>query len=180
MKDFLEQKLQGVVKKYPSHHIKQKKFRRQFLNIIVRTKWPIAIVEDKEVVESYTITDPRLTVPTRRTMTRDIKKIFQEMKAKTIEDFSAIEWFNCTNDGGSTSGARSFVDVNVHFLTKNFTLKKKILWVFEMKEAKKAGNYRSRVEESLEQFGISNKVVSYTTDNEATMLKAFHDMSIYR
>ena len=42
-----------------------------------------------------------------------------------------------------------------------------------MKEAKKAGNYRSRIEESLEQFGISNKVLSYTTDNEATILKAF-------
>ena len=55
----------------------------------------------------------------------------------------------------------------------NFTLHKKILWVFEMKEAKKAENYRSCIEESLEEFGISNKVVSYTTDNEATMLKAF-------
>ena len=61
MKDFLEQKLQGVVKKYPSHHVKQKKFRWQLLNIIVRSKRPIAIVEDKEVVESYTIADPRHT-----------------------------------------------------------------------------------------------------------------------
>ena len=61
MKDFLEQKLQGVVKKYPSQNVKQKKFRRQLLNIIVRSKWPITFVEDKEVVESYSIADPRLT-----------------------------------------------------------------------------------------------------------------------
>ena len=41
------------VKKYQSHHAKQKKFRKQLLHLIVRGKRPISMVEDKELVESY-------------------------------------------------------------------------------------------------------------------------------
>ena len=41
------------VKKYQSHHAKQKKFKKQLLHLIVRSKRPISIVEDKELVESY-------------------------------------------------------------------------------------------------------------------------------
>ena len=172
VKDFIEKKLDKV-KKYPNHNAKQKKFRKQLLHLIVRSKRPISIVEDQELVESYAIADPRLSVPSKQTMTRDIKKVFKEVKAKKIEEFSDIEWFNCTNDAGSTSGARSFVDVNVHYLSETFVLHKKILRVFEMKEAKNADNYRSRISESMEQFGIASKVATYTTDNEATMEKAF-------
>ena len=164
-----------VVKKYPSHHLKQRKFRKQLLNLVVKSKRPISIVEDKELVESYKIADPQLNVPSKQTMTRDIKKLFKEAKAKVTEEFEQVEWFNSTNDGGSTSGARSFVDVNVHYLSHNFVLHKKILRVFEMKEAKNADNYRSRIGESMTQFGIAAKVFTFTTDNEATMHKAFRD-----
>ena len=79
---------------------------------------------------------------------------------------------SCTNDGGSSSGAKSFVDVNVHYVTEDFQPKKKILDVFEMKDSKTAENYRARVEEVHRQFGVENKVISYTTDNEPTIRKA--------
>ena len=40
------------VKKYQSHHAKQKKFKKQLLHLIVRSKRSISIVEDKELVET--------------------------------------------------------------------------------------------------------------------------------
>ena len=42
-----------------------------------------------------------------------------------------------------------------------------------MKEGKTANNYRSRIKEVEREFGVEGKVFSYTTDNEATMKKAF-------
>ena len=60
-------------------------------------------------------------------------------------------------------------------MTEDFQLKKKILDVFEMKDSKTAENYRARVEEVHRQFGVENKVISYTTDNEPTMRKAFRE-----
>ena len=52
--------------------------------------------------------------------------------------------------------------------------KKKILTVVEMTESKTAENYRNAVDDKLEEFGIDDKVFSFTTDNESTMRKAFH------
>ena len=47
------------------------------------------------------------------------------------------------------------MDVNVHSLTHNFVFCKKILRVFEMKEAKDADKDRKRIDESVVQFGIA-------------------------
>ena len=64
-----------------------------------------------------------------------------------VPELSKVEAMSCTNDGGSSSGAKSFVDVNVHYVTEDFQPKKKILDVFEMKDSKTAENYRARVED---------------------------------
>ena len=47
------------------------------------------------------------------------------------------------------------MDVNVHYLTHNFVFCKKILRVFEMKEAKDADNDGKHIDESMVQFGIA-------------------------
>ena len=51
-----------------------------------------------------------------------------------------MEHLTCTNDAGSSFGAKSFIDVNVHYVTEDFKLKKKVLDVMEMKIAKTAEN----------------------------------------
>ena len=70
---------------------------------------------------------------------------------------------------------KSFVDINVHYIDKDFKPKKKILDVLEMTEDKTAPNYRNAVDTKLEEFQIKDKVFSFTTDNENTMRAAFSD-----
>ena len=70
---------------------------------------------------------------------------------------------------------KSFVDINVHYIDKDFKPKKKILDVLEMTEDKTAPNYRNAVDTKLEEFQIKDKVFSFTTDNENTMWAAFSD-----
>lgn len=159
--------------KYARHILKQKQLRLAVMDLVVKDNRAINIAESEEFSKCIEICDPRMSVPSKQTVTRDIKTVYKKEKAKLIQEFSKVEFFNCTNDAGSTTGARSFVDVNVHYLTNDFYLKKKILRVFEMREAKDADNYRSRIDETMRQFAIAGKVKSYTTDNEATMRKAF-------
>ena len=83
--------------------------------------------------------DPKLKVPSRWEVTAEIRKLFKEKKAQVVGKLSQVEHFCCTNDAGSSSGGKSFVDVNVHYLTKNFEPKKKIVSVFEMKELSTTG-----------------------------------------
>ena len=165
----------SAISKYKDTHPKQVEFRKTVVQWVIANKRPLSIVDDEKLGKCFGIADPKLKMPSRKNITRDIRKLFAKEKAKTIEELSKVEAMSCTNDGGSSSGAKSFVDVNVHYVTEDFQPKKKILDVFEMKDSKTAENYRARVEEVHRQFGVENKVISYTTDNEPTMRSAFRE-----
>ena len=112
------------------------------------------------------------------TVRKDINNEFEKKKVETIEKLSKVEHLTCTNDAGSSFGAKSFIDVNVHYVTEDFKLKKKVLDVMEMKIAKTAENYRANVDEKLAEFNILEKTFVFTTDNENTMRAAFKDEEI--
>ena len=171
IKDFFNKATK--VSKYKSTHPKQRALVEKIVQWVILSKRPISIVDDEKLKECFELADPRLKMPSRWEVTAQIKKIYKKKKAQVVEELSEVEHFCCTNDAGSSSGAKSFVDVNVHYLTKNFEPKKKIVSVFEMKESKNAINYRSRIEKVEKSVGIEEKVFSYTTDNEATMKAAF-------
>ena len=165
----------STISKYANSHPKQVEFRKMVVKWVIANKRPLSIVDDEKLGKCFGLADPKLKMPSRMNITRDIRKLFAKEKVKTIEELSKVEAMSCTKDGGSSSGAKSFVDVNVHYVTEDFQPKKKILDVFEMKDSKTAENYRARVEEVHRQFGVENKVISYTTDNEPTMRKAFRE-----
>ena len=159
--------------KYKQTHPKQKDLKNKIVRWVIVNKRPLSVVEDEKLVEAFEVADPRLKMPTRWEVTKEIRRLFKVKKAATVEELSRQDYFCCTNDAGSSSGARSFVDMNIHYVNENFEPCTKILSVFEMKEGKTANNYRSRIKEVEREFGVEGKVFSYTTDNEATMKKAF-------
>ena len=93
-------------------------------------------------------------------------------KKETIEKLSEVKYFSCTNDAGTSLAGHSFVDVNVHWLSKDFECEKKVVCVKGVK-SKTAPDYRKVVDKALDEHGIKEKVFSFTTDNEATMKRAF-------
>ena len=85
-----------------------------------------------KLVQAFEIADDKLKVPTRGMITADVKELFKKEKCKAIHSFSVIEYFTCTKDVGSSSSAKSFIDVNVHYVSEDFVPKKKVLDVLEM------------------------------------------------
>ena len=80
-----------------------------------------------------------------------------------------IEFCSVTTDGGTSSNAISYLDVNVHYIDQEFNLKSTVLGIRENKEEHTAENYREATNDILEEFGVLNKVVQFTTDNEPKM-----------
>ena len=160
--------------KYKTNHPRQKAIKAKIVEWVISSNRPLSVVEDEKLIEAFALADDKFQMPTRNTVKNDIFKMNKVKKAETIEELAKIDHFACTNDAGSSSGAKSFIDINVHYVTEDFELKKKILNVLEMKEDKTAVNYRRKVDKTEEKFGIKGKVFSYTTDNEATMRKAFN------
>ena len=67
---------------------------------------------------------------------------------------------------------KTFIDVNVHWTTADFKMKKKVLTVLKI-DSKKAVDYKAQVYEVYDQHGIRDKVFGVTTDNEKTMEATF-------
>ena len=165
----------GSSGKYKPNHPKQKAVRSKLSEWVVKSNRAISEVEDSKLVEAFAIADPKIKLPSRHTVKRDINQLYNKKKQEFDQEVSKIEHFAGNNDAGSSSNSKSFVAVNVSYVTEDFHLKKKILDVLEMPEDKNAVNYRKRVDVTEENHGIGGKVVIYTTDNENTMKAAFRN-----
>ena len=97
--------------KYKENHPKQKALKAKLVEWIVHNNRPLSVVEDKKLVEAFEIADEKFKMPTRKTIRNDIIGLFRRKKAEIVEEFSKIDYFSCTNDAGSSSGAKSFVDI---------------------------------------------------------------------
>ena len=168
--DYFKKK-SGTIPKYRPNHPKQKALKFKLVEWIVKNNRSIVEVEDPKLVEAFEIADPRLKVPSRKVVKTEIEKLFKKKKEEF--DVAKIESFAGNNDAGSSSNSKSFVAINVSYVTEDFELKKKIIDVVEMPEDKNAANYRDRVDKTEESHGIAGKVFMYTTDNENTMKAAF-------
>ena len=124
-----------TIKKYNNNHPKQKKCRKSLFNWTIRNKRPLGICEDSGFREVIEIADNQLCVPSRRTVSRDIQQFYLVKKKETIEKFSEVNYFSCTNDAGTSLAGHTFVDVNVHWLSEDFECEKKVVTVSQVKDS---------------------------------------------
>ena len=170
MEDFFQPKTNI---KYKSSHPKQMEVRKALGEWVIESNRPLEAVEDPKLVKAFLAADPKIKVPTARMIRNDIGVMYKEKEAKFLDEISKVEFFAGNNDAGSSTDNRSFVVVNTSYVTEDFQLKKKVLDMFEMPEAKNAKNYRKRVDNTMNKFGVKEKTFVQTTDNEATMKAEF-------
>ena len=158
--------------KYKPNDPKQKRFRSDLTNWIIKYKRPFKVVADEGFGKMVTNLDAKIKVPSASTISRDIRGLYRKHRKLTIEKFKDIDYFSCTTDAGSSLAGHTFIDINVHFLDENFNPVKKIVAVVPV-VSKTAPDYRAVTAALLDEHGIKEKVFSYTTDNEPTMVSCF-------
>ena len=161
MDHFFKKQASKPTEPYKQNHPKQKKFRKTLVAWIVDSNRPFVAVEDKQLMEAFHLADPKLKMPSAFMVRCDIVKLENDKKHEIKEAFKSVDYFSCTNDAGSSLDGRSFVDVNVHWVSKQFIPQKKILTVVEMEQSKTAENYRKAVDDCLREFQIQDKVISF-------------------
>ena len=163
---------QTKIVKYKSNDVKQKKFRASTCKWIVKNLRPLNIVDDEYLREMIEIADPKLSLPSSSTVTREITKMYNTKKQQTVELFKTVEHLWGTTDAGTSFAGKCYIDVNAHWISEDFKVKKKILTVIKV-DSKNAVDYRGNVEDIYEAHGIKEKVFGQTTDNEKTMEVTF-------
>ena len=171
--DFMNFSSSKTSVKYQASHPKQKKFRQLLVRWIVASKRSFSQVEDQGFIDILNLADSGLTVPSARTVSRDIDKVYKTKVQETKKNFEEVDHFGVTTDAGSSSSGKSFIDINCHWVDKKtFEAKKKTIEVIKV-DSKTAKDYRKVVDNSLTKFGVKEKTVCFTTDNEPTMRKCF-------
>merc|ERR1711942_286664 len=116
---------------------------------------------------------PEYIVPSANTITSYIEELYIEDTTRIKKELELLEFVAVTTDGGSSSNCSSFQEVGLHGLTEDFQLKYYNVTVNEVKEEHNAKNYRKNVDKKTEEFGVKEKIVMNTTNNENKMLAAF-------
>ena len=158
-------------KKYKATNPKQSKFNKAITKWLVKNCRPLKVVSDESLQVAVEILDPRIKLPSEYYVGKEIDDLHKIHFDKTVADLESVSSLSCTNDAGTSVGSKSFIDVNVHWITEDFRIKAKILDVIRVKGSKSAEFYYEKCRESLDKFGVNP--VAYNTDNEPTMLKAF-------
>ena len=173
MSDFAIKSSNIQVKKYPSNHPKQIRFRRTLIEWIIHSLRPFIIVEDRKFVELIEIADDKLHVVCADTLASDINKMYKEQFDLTVEGFESVSFVTCTTDAGSSYAGKSYINVNVHWIDENtFEMKRKLIQVVRA-VSKKAEDYRKVVDDALIEHNLLSKCFIFITDNENTMAATF-------
>jgi hypothetical protein len=154
---------------------KWKETTKMIAKWFVKDTRPAQMVEDEGFRRLIAMVRPEYIVPCANTITSYIEELYIETTKQIKKELEDIEHVAVTTDGGSSSNCSSFQEVGLHGLTKNFELKYYTVAVTEVKEEHTAKNYRKVTDQVVEEFGVKEKVVMTTTDNENKMLAAFKD-----
>ena len=164
------------VKKWPKSSSMWIRHTKLIAEWIVTSSRPFEIVEDPGFIAYSNSIRPEYDVPCRQTITNYIEREYTKKKDELKKELEPIEFVALTTDGGSSSNAVSFQDVNVHFINSEWDMKSATLAVTENKGEHTAERYREITDEIAQDFGVSDKIVLTITDNENKMRAAFDDM----
>ena len=156
----------STTKKWKSSSQQNKTARNLLAKWLCTSSRPSKLVEDKGFRELIEFLAPEFQVPAATTVANDISELYEEKKKETMEIWSKVDYCAVTTDGGTSSNAVSFLNLNVHFIDEEMELKSFTLGVRENVQEHTAENYREHTDDILEEFKVKGKVVCYTTDNE--------------
>ena len=163
------------VVKWPKSSERWKKVTMAIAKWCVKDTRPVQIVEDEGFIRLMDLVQPEYEVPVPTTITNYIDTLYKQEVGRVKKELEEIEFVAKTTDGGSASNGSSFHETGVHGITEDFEMKYFTLSVRQAKEKHTAENYRENTDKVEEEFGVKNKVVMTTTNNEAKMRKAYKD-----
>ena len=157
--------LQVIQGESPSvHKFDPEALRKAIAKMIIVDELPFAFSEKTGFREVMSIACPRFNMPSRRTCTRDVVKVYFEERAKLKLFFKQSCQRVClTTDGWTSQTQDCYMTVTAHFIDPEWNLHKKIISFFLVK-GHKGDDIGKAIEQCLMEWGI-NKVMTITVDN---------------
>ena len=122
--------------------------------------------------------DPRYTLPTRRTVATEIKKLDTNQKEELKNQLESAEWVTITTDLWSSRAVVSYMAVTCHFLSATDELTTKALSVQSFHARETNENIKERLLGVLGEYNITEKVLCACSDRGGNVKKAIIEAGI--
>lgn len=146
---------------------------RLYYTFFIQDIVPGHVTDSLALRELIKYLNPDFNMPSRRKLTRDIAQLGEEAKGAMTNLLAKISYVATTADSWSAHN-RSFLGMTVHWIDpRSLKREKAVLGIKEI-VVQQRGNYLAKAMMDMHQeFGLSHKVVSTTTDNGSNYVAAF-------
>ncbi|OJT02096.1 hypothetical protein TRAPUB_7442 [Trametes pubescens] len=135
---------------------------------------PYAIVEDPEIQEVFRMLYSRVYIPSRTTVSRDVRTLHRDMKLGLMQLLAGLSCrLHLCVDGWTSPNVLSFLGITVHWHWDG-EIRHVILDFVRLTSAHTRAYLAEKVVECLKEYGIEEKVLVVTCDNaesNAVMLR---------
>ena len=146
--------------------------RTQLCRLISRLDLPISLGATDAFEEYIKIAhNPRFNSVSRQTTGRDLVKYYSECRSKLMECFnSGVTSVAITSDIWSGNAKEDYLSVVSHFGNSDWLLEKRILGMRLIDVSHNGDNIAEHVHAVLEEYGLTEKAISDTLDNDLLIL----------
>ncbi|CAB4438458.1 unnamed protein product [Rhizophagus irregularis] len=133
---------------------------------------PFTVVEQEQFQELIYTLDPRYILPCRQTLKEEVNSLFLQRRANVKSEIDNLtSKISLTTDiWSSTYNNTAFLGITMHYITNNWTMKKCLLDFISIEGSYSAALILTKLTDVLQEFNISNRIISLTTDNGSNML----------
>jgi BED zinc finger len=133
---------------------------------------PFNIVEQEEFKQFVYTLDPRYVIPCRQTIKQEINSLFEQRKTNIkLEINSFTTKIALTTDIWSSKyNNTAFLGITMHYINNNWEIKKCLLDFIPIEGSHSGALILTNLTDTLQEFNISNRIISLTTDNGSNML----------
>ncbi|GBB93663.1 hypothetical protein RclHR1_22090001 [Rhizophagus clarus] len=166
-------------KKEPFKEDEQKKHDEYLVRWLICDLQPFTVVDNYYFREFINFFCPRYVIPDRHKAKDLIIESFNNQRSQIKSELHKIPGrFSLTADIWTSSVNQDvFLGLTIHYIDSNWRLCNFLLDIIPFTISHTGINISQEITRVLEEFGISNKIIALTTDNESAMLVCGREMA---
>jgi hypothetical protein len=133
---------------------------------------PFTIVEQEQFRELVHTLDPYYNLPCRQTLKEEVNLLFSQRKSNIKSEINNLtsKVALTTDIWSSTYNNTAFLGITMHCITNDWKIKKCLLNFISIEGSHSAALILTKLTDVLQEFNISDRIISLTTDNGSNML----------
>jgi hypothetical protein len=140
---------------------------------------PFNIVEQEEFQQFIYSLDPRYVLPCRQTIKENINSLFLQRRVNIKSEFNSFmaKIALTTDIWTSNYNNAAFLGITMHYINNYWEVKKCLLDIIPIEGSHTATLILTKLTDVLQNFNISDKIISLTTDNGSNMLACGRELA---